>query len=244
MSKLLLAGSGEFTDSMNEIDKSIVSTVDNPRVMIIPAAAGKEKDSHKWIDDGINHFSKIGIESFGADMISRENFSDDKYITLIDDCNFIYFSGGDPEYLFSCLKDTLFLRKIIERVDNDRQFILAGSSAGAMMMGKFLPKNLLKSLFNSNSETDISISSSSGIVDFSIIPHFNKFSKIINLGYLNKLFFKSFPKDSLIIGIDEDTIILTEDKVNYNVMGVGSVYLMKNGETFSSYKNLEKFSIK
>ena len=63
MGKLLLAGSGEFTDSMNQIDEDIIGVIDNPRVMIIPAAAGKESDYHKWIDDGISHFEKIGIDS-------------------------------------------------------------------------------------------------------------------------------------------------------------------------------------
>ena len=182
MSKLLLAGSGEFTDSMNEIDKSIAGTIDDPRVMIIPSAAGKEKNYHKWIDDGVNHFSKIEIDSFGVDMISREDFFSNKYITLIDNCNFIYFSGGDPGYLFSCLKDTPFLKKIVERVNHDINFVLAGSSAGAMIFGKFLLKNPLKSIFRSNNSIDLLISHSSGIVDFSVIPHFDKFSKIINTG--------------------------------------------------------------
>lgn len=244
MGKLLLAGSGEFTDSMNQIDEDIIGVIDNPRVMIIPAAAGKESDYHKWIDDGISHFEKIGIDSFGVDIVSRKDFFESSNINLIDQCNVIYFSGGDPEYLFSCLENTLFLEKIIQRVNNDKGFILAGSSAGAMIMGEFLPNNIFKSIFKKKREDGLEISRLSGIVNFSVIPHFNKFSKLINLKYLNKQFFNSFPKDSLIIGIDEDTVIFTTNKINYTVYGVGKVYLIKNYNIFEFYKNLETFSIK
>ncbi len=241
MAKLLFAGSGEFTDSMNDIDSYLCSSINLTKIMIIPTAAGKEKDFHKWIDNGISHFKKIGKEAFGGDLISREDYFKDEYIALLDKTNFIYFSGGDPEYLLSCIENTPFLEKLLSKL-KEKDFILAGSSAGAMIMGSYTPVNILNRIFSSNKK-GVFIREALDLGHFIVIPHFNKIPKILELKYISERIINSLP-DITIVGIDEDTAILTENNTEFKVLGKGSVYIINGNAKIISYKNYEIFNIK
>ena len=53
---LLLAGSGEFTDAMTDIDRYFLQPIQNPLVAIIPTAAGRERKWWKWAEDGTRHY--------------------------------------------------------------------------------------------------------------------------------------------------------------------------------------------
>ena len=52
------------------------------------------------------------------------------------DVGVVYFTGGSPEHLLATLRDSRLLNTILEAVDNGA--VLAGSSAGAMVLGSFM----------------------------------------------------------------------------------------------------------
>src|SRR3990172_2778460 len=82
---MVLVGSGEFTEAMLGIDKRILDRRDKPLVAIVPLAAKQEVDYWKWVDNGVKHFAKLGIEAYGAETaggLKRTNAGD--------------FLGGDP----------------------------------------------------------------------------------------------------------------------------------------------------
>src|SRR3989344_3526601 len=64
---MVLVGSGEFTGAMLGIDKRILDRRDKPLVAIVPLAAKQEVDYWKWVDNGVKHFAKLGIEAYGAE---------------------------------------------------------------------------------------------------------------------------------------------------------------------------------
>ncbi len=241
MSYIFLAGSGEFTSTMNRVDLKLLSLIKDPDILIIPTAAGKEKKYRHWIDDGILHFKDLGFMAQGIDLTENKDAFREDYVSILDKSNFVYFSGGDPVYLLSSLQNTPFLAKLKEKIKQDN-FLLAGSSAGAMFMCELIPFNVMESLFGFN-KGKLSWKKALSIVDFVVIPHFNKFSKMLNFKYLKDKFFKSFPENSLIIGIDEDTGILSQDRKTFEVLGDNSVTLFKRGDEDKIYLNSEKFII-
>ena len=239
---LFLAGSGEFTSSMLDIDRNLCEHINGQvKVGIVPLAAGKERGYRKWIDDGISHFKNLGIDSVGFDIKSREGCIDSRNIDLLEDINFLYFSGGDPKYLFESLKDTPFWLKILDKFNNGN-FILAGSSAGAMVMGKAIPKSLNMAFPGSRGNEDL-WEESFGLVNFPIIPHFDRFSRFLDINYFKHRFFKSFGNNNMVLGIDEDTGVKTSDSKTFQVLGKGRVVILYKDRDAIEYRSSNKFSI-
>ncbi len=251
MYKIILVGSGEFTPSMYEVDKFLISQFQKKiKVMIVPTAAGKEKDYRKWILDGKEHFDNLNIESLGVDIVKREDAFKEDYIKLLEYVDFVYFSGGDPVYLLNTLEDTPFLNAVIDRYRDDK-IILAGSSAGAMMMGSFIPSNLIKN-FLTFKGLNIDWNKSLGLVNFIIIPHFDKFSKMLNFKgfgsngsgfkYLKNKF-RGNLKDTIIVGVDEDTALISKDSVEFKVIGKSYVHIFAQNLDNKEYKSGDIFKI-
>ena len=246
MYKIILVGSGEFTPSMYEVDKFLISQFQKKiKVMIVPTAAGKEKDYKKWILNGKEHFDTLNTESLGVDIVKREDAFKDDYIKLLDEVDFVYFSGGDPIYLLNTLKDTPFLNAVIERYKNNK-VIIAGSSAGAMMMGSFIPSNLFRNLITMKG-LNIEWNKSLDLLNFIVIPHFDRFSEILNSNILGSKYLKtkfiSSTKENMMIGIDEDTVLVSKDGVEFKVLGKSYVHIFTQNSDDKEYKPGDMFKI-
>ena len=215
---LVLAGSGEFTKSMEETDKFLLSQIENPVVAIIPTAAGQEDDYFKWIDNGVTHFQKLGAEVFGVHLLERKDAESDEKVAELSRANFYYFSGGDPGYLLDSLKNTKVWQLIVERY-NSGDAILAGSSAGAMVMGKKVIARIYR-FFRTGELPEWE--DGLGLVDFAVIPHFDKLSEDMSEEHIRELKTR-IPPDVKIIGIDEDTAFIKID-ANWQTLGKGKVH--------------------
>lgn len=224
MRKLLLAGSGEFTNSMITVDEYCLSLIqqDNlpQRVAIIPTAAGLEKSVGNWIVKGLSYFAKLNFEANGVRVFKREDTDDQKAIDTLKSSSYLYFSGGNPGYLLKTIKNSMLWNTVSDLYSEGR--ILAGSSAGAMVMGTYTLANAPEIFGNGNTpiwEDGI------GIIDFAIIPHFNKLINA-NPQLLKEIILSSPTKvRQKWIGIDEDTAILIFNEHKVRVMGKGSVHV-------------------
>ncbi|HEX8461121.1 MAG TPA: cyanophycinase [Segetibacter sp.] len=79
-------------------------------------------------------FGRIGCTNIGIMHIrTREDVNDEDYIDRIQNCDAVMFSGGNQMRLTSTFGGTKFLRIIQNRYKNE-DFIVAGTSAGAMAM--------------------------------------------------------------------------------------------------------------
>lgn len=214
---IALIGSGEFTTTLEETDKYLASLVKNPNVAIFPTAAGQERDFSKWIDQGINHFSKLEIPATGFEVVNMKQASDPKLKEQLKPFNIFYFSGGDPGYLLDIIKNSLLLEIVLERVGNGA--ILAGSSAGAMVMGKKVMGKVYQFM-----ERGVPPPWEEGldIVGFGIVPHFDFLQKRYSKKFWDK-FVANLPTDTKIIGIDENTALILEGK-RKKVIGNGKVH--------------------
>ena len=134
--QMCLVGGEEFRVGCEEMDQEIMSASgQNPaRVVVIPTAA--VTGPAKAANDGVTHFAKLGGDCSQLMVLEREHAQDSKLIQLSRNAGVIYFTGGSPDYLLSTIKDSQLLQEIRDAVESGA--VLAGSSAGAMVMGAMM----------------------------------------------------------------------------------------------------------
>ena len=131
-----LVGGEEFRVGCEDMDREIMraSGQDPARVVIIPTAAvtGPEKAAI----DGVRHFSSLGGDAERLMVLDRSHADDAGLAGSLVGTGVIYFTGGSPDHLLTTLRDSLLWRAILEAVDQGA--VLAGSSAGAMVLGEMM----------------------------------------------------------------------------------------------------------
>lgn len=86
-------------------------------------------------DNYLNAFGKIGCTNIGVMHIrNRADAAIAEYAERIGKCDVVMFSGGNQLRLSSTFGGTEFFQKIMDRYINEENFIVAGTSAGAMAM--------------------------------------------------------------------------------------------------------------
>lgn len=84
----------------------------------------------------LNAFGKIGCTNVGLMHIrNRQHTQDPDYLSRIQTCDAVMFSGGNQLRLSATDGGTEFLR-IMKRRYQDEEFLIAGTSAGAMAMSQ------------------------------------------------------------------------------------------------------------
>ena len=131
-----LVGGEEFRVGCEEMDLEIMraSGQDPARVLIIPTAA--ITGPAKAANDGVTHFNGLGAEADQLMVLDRAQALDSDFIQPALGAGVVYFTGGDPDHLLKTLKDSPLLRSLLEALEGGS--VLAGSSAGAMVMGELM----------------------------------------------------------------------------------------------------------
>lgn len=141
-STLALVGSGEYLPDMEAVDRRLLGRLGEPeRVICLPTAAGTEGDERiqYWSDLGIAHFMRLGVSSVEAlRVIDRASANDANLANRILEANFVYLSGGKPDYLYECLEGSAVWQALCSVLKKGG--VLAGCSAGAMIFGSRIPR--------------------------------------------------------------------------------------------------------
>jgi cyanophycinase len=83
----------------------------------------------------LNAFGKIGCTNIGIMPIrNRADAMDEMYIDRIKACNAVMFSGGNQLRLSATFGGTELLKIALDRYNDEENFVVAGTSAGAMAM--------------------------------------------------------------------------------------------------------------
>ncbi len=147
---LALVGSGEYLPPMDAVDRELLRRLGTtPRVVCLPTAAGTEGAERigYWSRLGVDHFTRLGAQVEAVEVIDRASANSPALCDAIERANFVYLSGGKPSYLYDTLAGSLAWTAIQGVLA--RGGLLAGCSAGAMIMGeKFYGFPGLKSGFN------------------------------------------------------------------------------------------------
>ena len=99
--------------------------------IITSASSIPEEVGQNYVDA----FSKLGCHNVSVmDIRRREDVQQSGFLDRIRKCNGVMFSGGNQLRLSSIFGGTEFLETLSQRYLHEKQFIIAGTSAGAMAM--------------------------------------------------------------------------------------------------------------
>ena len=223
---IALLGSGEYLPVMDDVDRYLLANCGadaearRPRVVCLPTAAGREGDASvtRWSKMGVEHFTRLGADVQAVPVIDAESANDLDHASVVEDADLIYFSGGDPGYLYRTMKDSLVWQAAQSAWARGATY--AGCSAGAMILGREIPD------FRSMGLRSIS---AFGIVPVAfVMPHFDAiplFGKPLVSALRSRL-----KPGEIMVGVDENTAIVGKLNEEWTVMGKSKAHVFTKDE--------------
>lgn len=224
---IALVGSGEYLPVMDAIDRVLLDSVRvdgrTPKVACLPTAAGQEGNGSvdRWLSMGVEHFSALGADVTPVKVTNRSEADDSKLAEAVAGSDLIYFSGGNPQYLYQTMKGS----KVWEAAESAwaRGAVYAGCSAGAMVLGAHIPD------FHS---VCLRQQSAFGKLPHSVVfPHFDRMMKL--KGLLLPLIQSRLLEGEYALGVDEETALVGKLGGEWQVMGKSKVYVITRKEVRS-----------
>jgi cyanophycinase len=215
---IALVGSGEYLPVMDRVDRYLLDNCGadgrTPRVVCLPTAAGQEGDASvdRWVNMGLEHFRRLGAEVQAARITDRSEADDPRFAGLLEKADLVYFSGGNPLYLYQTMQGSLSWAAA-EKAWN-RGAVYAGCSAGAMILGRQLP--------DLRSGTDHGTAFGTLPARY-ILPHFDRMQIIRPL--VTPLLKSRTQEGEFSLGIDEDTALVGRLGGAWQAMGASKVYV-------------------
>jgi cyanophycinase len=128
---LCLVGGAEWTDGCS-FDRDLWEQAGRPEVTVLPTAAAYEHPG-RAVETARRWFSTLGATVEGLMILSRSDALDERNASVLASARFIYLGGGSPMHLRSVFKDTPAWEALVAAWRSGG--VLAGSSAGAMVLG-------------------------------------------------------------------------------------------------------------
>jgi cyanophycinase len=228
MGYLLLEGGAEFGGRMRDPDLRAIELAggfDIP-LRILPTAAAPDKNHVRAGSNGGRWFQGLGARDVQSlPLIDKTSANDEGIAESLREAKLIYLLGGFTHYLGQTLKDSLAWKAAVEAYQNGA--VIAGSSAGAMVMCQFY--------FDPSSGKVIE--GLNLVPNSLVLPHHDTFGK----NWAPRLT-KETP-DVTLLGIDEQTGMIDNGENNsWTVHGRGGVTLYRDGE-MKTYKAGKMFSL-
>ena len=134
---IALIGGEEFRSGCEELDRAILASVESerPRLLVLPTAAAHENPAMA-ASNGVRYFSELGADAAPLMVLDRSDAEDQALPAEVESADVVYLTGGDPAHLLDTLLGSLLLRSMTDA--RERGAVLAGSSAGAMVMGAWM----------------------------------------------------------------------------------------------------------
>jgi cyanophycinase len=232
---IALVGSGEFTAAMDAIDRDLLAGIGRarPRVAIVPTASWPDGEETflGWIEQGRAHFSALGAEVEGVEIRTREDAFNEACAQAIGEADLVYLSGGKPDHLLDALDGTpagAALRGV-----HDRGGILAGCSAGAMVLAARQPRLGGRRFIRIPRGWRDALCLVDGA---SVLPHYDAFPEP-----LAALVALASPRGTAVMGIDEETAAIGRDGT-WQVWGRGRVTVWR-GRARTRYRAGDRFRL-
>jgi cyanophycinase len=228
MGHLLLEGGAEFGGRMRDPDLralELAGGFDAP-FRILPTAAAPDRNHIRAGGNGVRWFKSLGARDVeSVPLIDKASANDMAIAQSLREAKLIYMLGGFTHYLGQTLKDSLAWKAALEADRNGA--VIAGSSAGAMVMCEFYYDPYEEKIHEGLNLVSNSL----------LLPHHNTFGK----GWAPRLL-KQIPKVTL-LGIDEQTGMVNDgENGSWSVYGAGEVVLYREGRV-ERYKTGKTFSI-
>src|SRR5574341_179499 len=225
---IALVGAGEYLPVMNDVDRHLLASVNvqgrAPRVVCLPTAAGQEGDESvwRWSKMGEEHFRALGAEVRALPIIDRASADDLQYEPILESADLIYFSGGDPTYLFQTMNGSRAWAAAQKAWA--RGAVYAGCSAGAMILAKRLP-NFRRAGMGT-------IEGFGEVPAQYVMPHFDHAGP---WKFMVNLIRRGLNDGEFMLGIDENTALVGKPGGEWKVMGKSKVHVLtrKQAQTYA-----------
>ncbi len=193
----------------------------NALITVIPTASSIPK---KVGDNYIKAFRKLGCENIKILNIKERSQSEDpKYLKWIEKADCVMFSGGDQSKIVDKIGNTKMRHILSERFVNE-EFVIAGTSAGAMCMSEEMVAggSSTEALYKGA----VRMREGMGFISELIID-----SHFIRRGRFGRLAeaVAKYPK-LLGVGLAEDTGLIIKNCNEFKVIGSGMVILFDGGK--------------
>jgi cyanophycinase-like exopeptidase len=234
--RLALIGGEEFADGFEEVHAGLFKETGcaQPHVVFLPTCAADDGDEaiEYWRNIAREKFTALGAIVETPRVIDPASADDPRNAQLIAEADLIYFGGGYPHVAMRILPHTRVLAALVDALQRD--VIIAGSSGGAMLLGarsEVVTPELAEEIGRvwENGAPPAWDPPLTQIIDCLgwvahsfCAPHFNRLFpwKWLERGLL--------ANDEVLIGIDEQTALVSCDNQRLEVRGRGGVTLIRN----------------
>lgn len=157
-----------------------------------------------------------------------------RWLEILSHCTGIFVTGGDQLRLCDLIGGTALIERIKENVRRG-QLALAGTSAGAAMMGEAMIAS--GSSGESPNSSLVELTQGLGILpELLVDQHFHNRNRMARL--MSAI---AAHPDKLGIGIDEDTCAMVSEDGTFQVLGKGSITVIDPGNlTHTNHGNVEE----
>jgi cyanophycinase len=188
------------------------------RIEVITTASSiPEEVGENYVDA----FGKIGCNNVGIIPIrNRQDAAQEEYINRIKTCNGVMFSGGDQLRLTSIFGGTEIYQILHDRLMTEENFVIAGTSAGAMAMSNTMIYHGKSDLAHLKGEVKIT-TGLAFVANVIIDSHFDKRGRFNRLAQA----VASNPQCTG-IGLGEDTGVVITEGNQLEVVGSGAVVIV------------------
>ena len=232
--RLALVGGDEFRPVCVGMDSAILEATgkERPAAVIIPTAAAFERPELA-AGNGVRHFKALGADATALMALNGDDANDPSIAAQVEGADLIYLTGGNPAHLLDTLRDSRLLDAI--RDELERGAILAGSSAGAMVMG---------SLMRFRGQWSAALGIADGIAT---LPHHERAEPDATLAELSSGSQGGPPDLRAVFGIDGASGVLSgpnasNDVSGWTALGTGGVTVYRDGE-WRRYADGERFNL-
>lgn len=201
-----------------EILRELFNASKNKKIEVITSGSRFQQEVRERYEKA---FNDIGYHNPGFIQIEDKMEARDKqYLSRVEAADAVFFTGGDQFRLAMILGGTNLIDFIRQRYIEDKNFIVAGTSAGAMVMSSIMitAGGLAEALV----EEDLKTSSGLGFLQNCIIDtHFIKrgrFARLAHAVIINP--------DQLGVGLGEDTALIIKNGSEAECRGSGMVVII------------------
>lgn len=224
-------GSGEIEefhrDNLNFFELGILRRIveeaggPNARIEVVTTAS---TIPYEVGNNYLNAFGKIGCTNVGLMHIrNRDTVNDNDYIKRITACDCVMFSGGNQLRLTAVFGGTNFLNIIVKKYEEEN-FVIAGTSAGAMAMSSTMiyEGNASRAHLKGEVKTTTGLGFMDGVIFDSHFEKRGRFGRLAQVVAANP--------SCVGIGLGEDTGMLITQGDRMEAIGSGLVIIIDGHE--------------
>jgi cyanophycinase len=214
---LLLSGGDEFRPAYEDVDRELLAQQSVPRSVHVVLAGAARQDPEQALTNARRHFDRLGAEAVPVDALTPAQANRPAAADQVKNSRFCFVAGGDPGYLLRTLRGSLLWSAMLESWTSGGA--LAGSSAGAMVLGQWC---LLRRRWPNPVERRLepALNLVPGLV---LVPHLETMGRRWLPGVLNDA-----PPGSIVLGIDAGTAVLWNGQ-DWEVRGGGMAERFSDG---------------